>query len=68
MRSTVVQYNSWHTGAGIKRTGKKTDGLGEGEDVGDGRAEGSSAVGGRGQAEMSFTPDVDDKGSGNLLD
>ena len=36
--------------------------------MGDGRAEGSSAVGERGQAEMSFTPDVDDTGSGNLLD
>ena len=47
MRSTVVQYNSWHTGAGIKRTGKKTDGLGEGEDVGDGRAEGSPTIGDR---------------------
>ena len=31
---------------------------GEGEDVGDGRAEGWSATGGRGQAAISLTPDV----------
>ena len=31
---------------------------GEGEDVGDGRAEGWSATGGRGPAAISLTPDV----------
>ena len=31
----------------------------EGEEVGDGRAEGSSAVGGGGRAEISFMPDID---------
>ena len=37
---------------------------GRGEEVGDGRAEGSSAIEDRGQAAISLTPD----GSGSLLD
>ena len=32
---------------------------GEGEEVGDGRAEGLSRIGDRGQAAVSLTPDVD---------
>ena len=36
--------------------------------MGDGRAEGSSAIGDGGQAAMSLTPDVDATGSGSLLD
>ena len=40
----------------------------EGEEVGDGRAEGSSAVGDGGQAAISLTPDIDGTGSGSLLD
>ena len=32
---------------------------GEGEEVGDGRAEGLSTIGDRGQAAVSLTPDVD---------
>ena len=35
---------------------------------GDGRAEGSSAVGDGGQAAISLSPDVDGSGSGALLD
>ena len=35
--------------------------------MGDGRAEGSSAIEDRGQAVMSFTPDTDGTGSGSLL-
>ena len=35
--------------------------------MGDGRAEGSSAIGGRGQAEISPMPDIDGTGSGSLL-
>ena len=34
----------------------------------DGRTEGSSATGDGGQAAISLTPDVDDTGSGSLLD
>ena len=34
----------------------------------DGRTEGSSAPGDGGQAAISLTPDVDDTGSGSLLD
>ena len=36
--------------------------------MGDGRAEGSSAIGDGGQAAISLTPDVDVTGSGSLLD
>ena len=68
LESSVVQYNSWHTGAGIEWTGKKSYLLEEGEEVGDGRAEGSSALGDRGQAAISLTPDIDDTESGSLLD
>ena len=38
---------------------KKSYWLEEGEEVGDGRAEGSTAIGDRGQAAVSLTPDVD---------
>ena len=36
--------------------------------MGDGRAEGSSAIGDGGQAAMSLKPDIDGTGSGSLLD
>ena len=36
--------------------------------MGDGRAEGSSAVGGRGPAAVSLTPDVDGAGAGSMLE
>ena len=36
--------------------------------MGDGRAEGSSAIGDGGQAAVSLTHDVDGTGSGSLLD
>ena len=36
--------------------------------MGDGRAEGLSAIGDRGQDAISVTPDVDGTGSGSLLD
>ena len=35
--------------------------------MGDGRAEGLSAIGDRGQAAISLTPDVDGTGSDSLL-
>ena len=41
---------------------------GGGRGVGDGRAEGSSAVGDGGQATIALTPDVDGSGSGSLLE
>ena len=41
---------------------------GEGEEVGDGRAEGSSAIGDGGQAAVSLTPDIDGTRPGSLLD
>ena len=40
----------------------------EREEVGDGRAEGSSALEAGGQAAVSLTPDADGTGSGSLLD
>ena len=36
--------------------------------MGDGRPEGSSAIGDGGQAAVSLMPDVDGTGSGSLLD
>ena len=36
--------------------------------MGDGRAEGSSAIGDGGQGIISLMPDVDGTGSGSLLD
>ena len=36
--------------------------------MGYGRAEGSSATGGGGQAAVSLPPDIDGTGSGSLLD
>ena len=38
------------------------------EGVGDARAEGSSAIGDRGQAAISLTSDFEGTGSGSLLD
>ena len=40
----------------------------EGEEMGDGRAEGLSAIGDGGKATVSLAPDVDGTGSGSLLD
>jgi len=68
LKSTIGQYKSWHTGAGIEWTGKKSYCLEEGEGVGDGVAEGSSAIGDGGQAEISLMSDTDGTGSGSLLD
>ena len=39
----------------------------QGEEVGDGRAEGSSTIGDRRQVTVSLMPDYDDTGSGSLL-
>ena len=36
--------------------------------MGEGRAEGPSAIGGGGQAAISLTADIDATGSGSLLD
>ena len=68
MISTVVRYNSWFTGTGIKWTGKRSYWLEEGKEVGDGRVERLSAVGDGRQAAVSLTPHVDGTGSGSLLD
>ena len=40
----------------------------EGEEVGDGGAEGPSATGDGGRAAVSLTPDADGAGSGSLLE
>ena len=47
--------NSWHRGAGIGWTSKKSYWLQEKEGVGNDRAEGTSAIGDRGQAAISLT-------------
>ena len=64
----VVQYNSWHTGAGIKWTRKKSYWLEEREEVGNGRGEGLLAIGDGGQGAISLMPDVEGTGSSSLLD
>ena len=67
MKSTVVQYNNWHTGPASSEQERSVT-MEEGEEVGDGRAEGLSAIGDGGQAAISLMPDVDGTGSGSLLD
>ena len=58
LKSIAVQHNSWHVG--WHRVNREEELLMEqGEEVGDGRAEASSAVGGGGQASVSLTPDID---------
>ena len=54
MKSIVV-----HSGAGIEWTGRKSYWVEEREEVGDGSAEGSLAVGDGGQATVSLMPDID---------
>ena len=54
LESTVIQYTSWHTGAGIQRTGKRSYWLEEGEEAGEGRPQGSSAIGDTGQAAVKI--------------
>lgn len=68
MKGIVGQDNSWHTGASIKRTSKKSYRLEEGKMGGDGRAEGSSTTGDGGQSAISLMPDINGTGSGSLLD
>ena len=53
LKSTIVQHSSWHTGAGIEWTGKKRYWLEDWEEMGDGRAEGSSAIGDRVKESVS---------------
>jgi len=54
--------------SGIKWTGNKGYWLEEGKEVGDGRVEGSSAIGDGGKADTSLTLALDGTGSGSLLD
>ena len=65
MKSTVVQWNSWHIRAGIEWRGEKRRGR---EKVGDGRAEESSAIGNERQAVISLRVDIDRIDSGTLLE
>lgn len=53
----MVKYNSWHVGLASSEQIKELGGVGE--ELGDGRAEGWSAIGDRGKAAISLTPDVD---------
>ena len=62
LKSTVLQHSSWHTGRALsEQTGSCWPE--EGAMAGDGRAEGSAAAGGRGQAAASLVFDVDGPGS-----
>ena len=63
--SNTVQrlaYRSWHR---VSRQEELLNGV---EEIGDGSAEGLSAIGSAGQATVSFTPDAEGTGSGFLLD
>ena len=62
-----TQYNSWHTGASMEWTGKKSYWLEEGEEVGDGRADGLSAIGDGGRAAVSFMLDTDGTGLEKMI-
>ena len=59
MKSTVVYYNCWHTGAGIEWTSRKSYWLEEEEEVWYDRVEGSLAIGDGGQTAILLTSDVD---------
>ena len=48
LKSTVVQYSSWHSGTGIEWTGKKSYWL----EKGGGGAEGPAALGGGGKLQF----------------
>ena len=62
------QYVSWHIGTGIEWRGKKSYWMEEGEEVGDGWAEGSSAIGVRGQLQFHSCMMLMASGSGFLLE
>ena len=64
VRCTIVDAWGWCTGT----TQREGMGREEGEGVGDGRAEGSSAIGDGGQVAVSLMPDTDGTGSGSLVD
>lgn len=53
LKSTVVQYSSWHTGAGIKCTGKKSYLLEERE-----KSWKTACKGSWGQVAVPLTPDI----------
>ena len=67
LKSTVIKYNSWHTGAGIAWIGKNSYWLEEWEEAGDGGAKGSSVVGSGGHAAVSLMPEVYGTSSGSML-
>lgn len=46
LKTDSINYNSCHAGAGIREQARRVTDWG-GEEVGDGKAEGSSATGGR---------------------
>ena len=52
----------------MEGTSKKSYRLEEGEEVGDGRAEGLLAIGDRGQAAISLIPNTEGTGSDCLLE
>ena len=62
LKSTVVQYKSWNTRAGITWTGKKR----REEEEGDGKAERSSAIKTEGNAAISGMPDGDENSHSHL--
>ena len=67
LKSTVLQYNSWPQGLASSERSRRVTPWRRERRVGDGRAEGSSAIGDGGQAVISLMPDIDVTGSDSLL-
>ena len=65
MVSWKVQYNSWHIGAGIEWTGKKSYCLEERQEAGDGSTKDHQR---RRTSCISLMPDTDGTDSGSLRD
>ena len=68
LKSAAVQQYITSPGIQELESSKKSYWPEEGEKVGDGRAEESSAIGDRGEAAISLRHDVDDTVSGPLLE
>ena len=64
--TTVVQYQSWHTGTALSEQARVLTGGERG--MGDGRAKESSVIGVGWQAAISLTPGFDGTSSGSLLE
>ena len=63
-----TENNSWHTGDWHPANRREASLTQEGDEGGEGRAEGWAAAGVGGRAASVFTPDLDSTGPGSSLD